>query len=607
MERLESYLWTELNNHYAERDVWMQDINQWQKDYWAKPVSKTATFPFTGASTLIVPLTAIAVESVHASMMTSLYALEDLVHGKSISNFWDEALDPYLRYLNYTLKNVVQIESVSDNLSLENVKFGTCVAKTGYEKLIKKAVRNVGGRLQEFEVRVKDGPFADAVSLGSFLMPFQCQDPQTAPWVGEEFDKSPYEVKLLQDSGFFYEGTYDFLLAYVSQSNSGINGQERAMAIVQEQLEDRVPVYPKYLNWVGLCVSFPTTIDGDPEELIVHYHRGSRKIMSVRYNENSDLHRDYRYTNYFPVEHRWAGIGIGKQNEQFQREITMIHRQRLDGGTLSNTIMLKVHKMSGYGPKEPIFPGKMWFLDDMSHVEGFPMHDIKPSSFANEQGSLVYSQQRSGVNELTLGMPQVGTPGTATSDLSRIQEGKKKFDYSFKLFKKLHLEIVTDIACLMQQYGPRMITQTMAGGEMVNQILQLPDVFIRDGLIFELAISGQNSNKVLDRQNWVQLAQITQQYWMGQLQLAQLSGSPEFIQAVAQQAMQAINRVYKQILETHDIRNIDKLTLDALLQVTNGNIIGGPNQPTAIGGPRGMAPSGAPNSGLVPIIIGQPS
>lgn len=607
MSRLESYLWDELNNHYAERETWMQDINQWQKDYWAKPVSKQATFPFTGASTLIVPLTAIAVESVHASMMTSLYAMDDLVHGKSISNYWDEALDPYLRYLNYTLKNVVGIEKVSNDLSLENVKFGTCVAKSGYEKLVKRAVRQVGDRLQEFEVRVKDGPFVDSVSLGRFLMPFQCQDPQTASWVGEEHDKSPYEVKVLQDSGFFYEGIYEFLLAYVSQSNSGINGQERAMAQVQEQLEDRVPVYPKYLNWAEINLSFPTKIDGPDEELVVHYHRGSRKIMSVRYNENSDLHRPYRYTNYFPVEHRWAGIGIGKQNEQFQREVTMIHRQRLDGGTLSNTIMFKIHKMSGYGPKEPIFPGKMWFLDDMSHIEGFPMHDIKPSSFANEQGALVYSQQRSGVNELTLGMPQAGTPGTATSDLSRIQEGKKKFDYSFKLFKKLHLEVITDTACLMQQYGPRMITQTMAGGEFVDQILQLPDVFIRDGLIFELAITGQNSNKVLDRQNWVQLAQITQQFWTGQIQLAQLTGNPELLQAVTMKAMDAINKVYKQILETYDIRNIDKISLDALLGVTNGNLIGGNGATAQIGGPSGMANAGQNGGGLTPIIIGQPS
>jgi hypothetical protein len=271
-----------------------------------------------------------------------------------------------------------------------------------------------------------------------------------------------------------------------------------------------------------------------------------------------------------PLEGRWRGIGICKQNEMFQREVTTMHRQRLDSGTLANMGMLKVHRMSGYGPKEPIFPGKMWFLDDMTHVEPFKMSEVQQSAFADEQGTLIYSQQRTGVNEVMMGMPQVGTPGTATSDLARIQEGNKKFDFVMKNLKSCANEVITDLFCNIVQFGPKNIDyfEWADGGEKLRQLMTLPVSLIRQSIIFEVVAAGQQSNRIMDRQNWMNIAALITQYYQSMLLLTQ--DDPKLQAVVMQRALIAATEAMRQILDTFDVKNKERIIVEEVEKMLNG-------------------------------------
>lgn len=574
-----SYLFEELYNHYSERDQRLQLILQWQKDYWAEPVKKRATFPFAGASTIIIPTTAIAVEALHARFMTTLFSLDDLVSMKAVSSFWSDAQRPYEAYFNQFLKKDVKIYDFANNFLLEDIKFGNGIGKAGYECIKKRSIRRVGDVEQEFDVTVREGAVIDAVSVGRFLMPYVAQDPQTAPWVGEEHTMSLYEMKLNQDSGLFYPGTYERMLPWAINNTSGTMGQERQFEINQQRLEKTEPIFPRQIDFQEIWFAWPLMPDEPPVEIQVLFHYPTKSLLAARYNDFTDVHRPYRTAKFFPLEHRWLGVGICKMNEQFQRTVTQITRQRLDGGTLSNMGMLKVHKLSGYGPKEPIFPGKMWFLDDMSHIEPFSLTDIQPSSYANESATQIYSQQRTGVNEVTLGMPQVGTPGTATSDLARIAEGKAKYDFALRNVKECFTDLFVDAACIQQQYGAKNVKYlAFDGAEEIQKVLSVPDQFIRDGLIFTFAVNSQAQNKVIDQQQWQQVATITQQYWVNMMGIAQASGNPQLMQEVMIKAAQSGTEVFKQLLESYDIKNIDRILLTELLNgskqlraITGGN------------------------------------
>lgn len=604
-EALISYLETELTNHYAERGPHLEDLMRWQKDYWAKPTTERATFPFTGAATIIIPLSAIAVEAVHARTMTMMFGIPQVVSAHALSPDWDGATRAVERFMDRELVQEMKCRKTFGDCFLEAEKFGTMIGKTGFEKLVKTAVRTVGGIDEEFDVIVKNGATFDAVSDARFLMPHSANDPQTAPWCGEEHSATSYEVMLMEESGLFRPGTivdqgpdadpnnWSKLRSWVNNSmgSSGtIMQQGKQFEENQQQLENTVPTFPNTIDWQEIWLGFDVDGSRRPKEIVVHYHRESRTIMSIRYNWHSDLRRPYRTGVYMPVEHRWRGIGICKQNEQFQREVTTQHRQRLDNATLANMRMIKISKLSGYGPREPIFPGKMWFVDDMTHIDTFQLGEVYPSSYQNEQAAVIYSQQRTGVNDTNLGMPQVGTPGTATSDLARIQEGNKKFDFVYANHKEFANEIIMDTAENIQQFGPRRIQyfDSAENGKLVRAFFDMPVGLIRDGLLIELKAAGQQQNKILDRQNWQQIAAMLQQYYQGLVELAMPLGDQQLIQTIFYKGMGAATEAMRQIFESFDIRNIDRMIVRELEdKIRAGLTISSQPQPGAAPGPAG--------------------
>jgi hypothetical protein len=581
-----SYLNDEILAHAAERATWVTDLQSWQEDYWATPATKEATFPFKNAANIIIPLTAIAVESVHAREMTTLFALDQFVA--------TQVLDPNSQNLTYDLDKAIDWELLKgvdiykfcDQALLPNKKLGTCVGKTGYEKIIKTAVKEVGGEEQDFTVIIKQGPTADSIPLANFLMPFTATDPQLAPWCGEEHLENLYQVKLKCESGFFREEVMDKLTTFFSSSPQL---SSTPYTNTMRKMQDQTPIqWPREIGWHEMWLAFDIDGSGKEKEIVVHYHQPSQTFFSIRYNWWDDLRRHYEIGNYFPLENRWAGIGIGKQNEQFQAEVTTQHRQRIDNATLANLRMYKVKQGIGIGPDEPVFPGKIWLLDDMNDVDSIQMGEIYPSAYNNEQQAVIYSQQRSGVNELTLGMPQVGTPGTATGDMTRVQEFNRKFDYTFKNSKRFTLNIVKNLLCAQSQFGFRNRTyfDTLGqNGGRVMELLSLPADQIRSELVFSLNLVGQNQNRLLDRQNYTQYSQMLTQYYTQMYTLAQQT-MPQLLPIIAAKAFQAATEAMKQISEGFDIRGTDRFLLpdqliQSLMQMTAGQ--NGSQQPGLIG------------------------
>lgn len=619
-ERLASYIDEELINHYAERGRHVEDLMRWQRDYWATPSEAKLTFPFTGAANIVIPLSAIAIEAIHARNMTTRFGFRQLISCESLSDEWEDVERPLERFLDMELLDAMKIRTPMGDCYLSATKYGTMIGKTGYEKVVKTAVREtVSGDEQEFDVVIHDGATFDAVSDARFLMPHSAKDPQTSPWVGEEHTASPYEVMALERSGMFREGTIiepyheegidpletrKGIAGWVKTGDTGMMAQEggRKFDDNQRQLEHTEITWPRLIEWVEIWCAFDIDQSGVEKEIVVHYHRPSKTFMSIRYNWHSDLRRPYRTGVYFPVEHRWRGLGICKQNEQFQKEVTTQHRQRLDNATIVNTRMFKIAKLSGYGPKEPIFPGKMWFVDNKDDVESFQMGEIYPSSYNNEQGTLIYSQQRTGVNEQTLGMPQAGTPGTATSDLARIQEGNKKFDFIYQNFTEFTNDCIMDILATVHQYGPRRLAfyDQDAGGKRVREYFELPDGLVRDNIAIRIKAAGQQQNKLLERQNWVQLAPLLQQYYQALLQLAQPTGNPQITQTIIGKGMFAASESMRQILEAYDVRNIDRIIVKELEDLLNGITRAGPQQ-GAGNGANGTVPNAAMVSAPVPL------
>ncbi|KKM86646.1 hypothetical protein LCGC14_1275870, partial [marine sediment metagenome] len=561
-ESLLSYLYDEMVRHDMERQDAIQILLDQQKDYWAEPSLKRRKFPFLGASNLVIPLNAIAAESVQARVMTMVWASTPVIAANIRDPKFASAEHPLENYLDYELRHNMHARTMMNSSCFETVKYGTGVAKSDYLKLVKKAVRhNAAGEREEFPVVIKDGATMDSVAYANYIMPNHAQDPQTAPWCGELMHNTPFGIKNLEEATLFYPGTFEHLTNHFRTRSRTGTSLERAFTAGQEDLEKTAAIFPELVDFRLLYLSFDVDGDDKLEEIVVWYHHDSRFLMGARYNWNSDLRRPYRIVQYIPVEHRWRGLGVSKQNSQFQKEVTTIHRQRLDNATIANMRMFKINRLSGYGPKEPIFPGKMWFVDDMDHIDTIQLGEVYSSSFSNEQSSVLYSQQRTGVNEVILGMPQVGTPGTATGDLARIQEGNKKFDFSMDNIRDWFSILTMDAFLNIKQFGPRHpeYFSSAEGGVEVLKILGQSIGDIRKGILFEVKAAGQAQNRLLDRNNWQQIGALTNQYYVSMIQLAIQSGRPDLVTLILNKGMLAATEVMKQILESFDVRSINRI------------------------------------------------
>lgn len=605
--RLKDFLSTEIRRARHERQDLVSDWTNWQADYWAQPAQDQKDFPFTKAANIVVPLTAIAVEAVHARLMNTVFGAEPLWSIRPQNEQWVEHAKPAENFLESERKNssALDVYDFAQDSLMELVKLGTAIGKSGYTRDIRKSGRHTptdpgegnGMQVDDFWHERHNGATLDYVPVANFLMRLHENDPQEATWVGEEHRFTWSQMKRMAQSGRLLASGVEnvkqhWIREHEESKSGGSAGQD-----YEEDLDEQLHLDPHWATMFDvqeIWLSFDVDGDGYDEEIVVDYSYEADEILSIRFNWYDDLHRPYRITQYVRVEGRWAGIGIAKQNEQFQEEVTTVHRQRLDNATLANMRMIAIKKNSGYGPDEPVFPGKMWFLDNpQEDIQPLEMSEIYQSAIINEQELVRYSEKRTGVNEVLLGMQPQGTPGTATGDLARIQEGNKRFDLVLKNVRNWLGQLGQDVLSNYQQFGAQrrhFLVEDPRDAQLVEQIFQMPSSLVADGAIVELSATDSQTNKQVEQQQWMSLFQTLQQYYSVVFEnsqiLAQVTGNPQLVAQTAQRALRAADEAMRRLLQTFDVADAERLLF---LNEQEGRQ-GGPAAPQ--GGPPRVPQSG---------------
>lgn len=548
-----------------KRDV-IEDWKKWQEQYWAVPESPVKNFPFERSANIVIPLTAIAVEAVVARLMNTIFAVEPFWSIRPRNRAWAEVAKPTENWLQSEVENSNSLDVFtfcSDTLT-ELAKLGTCIGKSGYVRNIKKSlVPTPEGTEEEVIVETKNGATLDYVPIANFLVRVADTDPQEAAWCGEEHIFTWGKLKEFARSGRMIPEAVESIKTWKNQtiaateSGEGLEYKEKL-----DELQDTEPIWHERFKVQEVWASFDVDKDGWDEEVVIDFHKESRTILSIRYNWYRDLHRPYRVAQYYKVEGRIWGVGIGKQNEQFQTAITTVNRQRIDNATLSNMRMLAVKKQSGITPDEPIFPGKLWFVDDPKNdVQPLQMSEIYSSQFNNEAALLQYSERRTGVNEVILGLPHQGTPGTATGDLARLSEGNKRFDLVLRNVRHWLGDLGLDALANYQQFGNRQRHWLVLGekGEWVERLLTLPTALVREGAVVELTATDSTANRETEQQQWLSLLTVLERHYDRLIALAQLLQDPQILLESAIRAARAGDEAMKHLLRTFRVPDAERL------------------------------------------------
>lgn len=556
-EKLQVYLTQELVNHRSERgELDRRWINE-EDDTWAESRELHEDSPFSGFASIIIPLTAIAIEAITARFTGQLFGLKEFVR-VSVTDEFAGLRNSIEKYYNNLFLNKIGIKQALQGPNLQLIKHGTGIAQSAWveRKAGKVIIDSSSPEPKEVRVPVfkKKGVEVRGIPIEDFIMPFYALDPCQSPWVGHRTLFTKHDIKSMVASGILAPTAYEDLQNYY-------NSLETADSVLENKQRETntVPTFPKTVYLSRILLLFDVDGNGEETYIEVYFHEDSYIVVSVCYYDGDEP--DYDKGVYMPMEFRWYGYGVAKQNWAFQEEVTAVHRQRLDNASIANMAMFKIKRSSkALADGEPLFPGKKLFVDSMDEIEPLFMGDVKASAYNDENQIVIYSQQRTGVNELTLGMPNVGTPGTASDSLARVQESNRKFDYVYSNGKDFNNAVVYRATQLDIKHfsAQREILDWLPQGAEVQKFLQQKEA-LTNRLFFNIEIAGAKNNKILDRNTYSQLVTMQTQYWTQILTLAQQMNDPILVQEMSKQALRAADQINISILEAYDIPNPEKL------------------------------------------------
>ena len=623
---LNQYLFTQLWRVQGERQPLEQRWMNYDRLYRALPETQLKLFPFEGAANLVIPVIATDVDTIFSRIMGILFAPENLWSCRPLNDLWIDFAPRLQEFLEFAQKHEIGAYEAVADWSLELCKLGTAVLKQRYKREMKQIYQfretDNGTVEQVLQMVLKDFPVMEHVSLYDFYVPATAKNIQDAQWCAERIKLSKNQLESRVAAGVYVVPPQG-LSSWYNARGSQMEQQRQRLDAFAPGIPEECEIFETWLDWdlkidstdqleyTGVPVqnSYDPSAAMRRQAIVATIHMPSHSLLRVDYNPFFNQEKPYSAARYLRQDKRFYGIGLAEMLFMFQEEITTMHNQRIDNGTILNSVMLKAKKGIGIKQDEPIFPSRIWLLPNPeTDLQPLVMGQKADSTLENEVQSLQMGKTRTGVNDYISGNPTAATGyAPAATSISLLKESAKRFDQVMREARACLGESGRRIVELYQQYnqhGKEYMIMGEKEGAMLHQILQFPLATIRSGIAVELTATSAAANKDVEiRTNTIIMQMITQYYTqvMQAMQYVVNPGVPAPIRELAMDMATSGGTLMKRILDSYGLQDADKLIPD-LQEIISGqqntlNSIG-----TATGGGAGgtagllSAPSGAPVS-----------
>lgn len=557
-----------LGNRATLERTWADRLIQWR----AKLPTNQKDFPWIGASNLEYPLTGMHSDPVYADFMETLHAPEDywgiLAKRKDRVN----TATPLRRAMTALEQNFLKMRKVNGRALQDNNILGTAVYKNHW-LFNRKMVRDYTefGTIEKVTKFVTQ-PLIEHVPLQHFIIPAEAWsiDPDAqggAVWVAERFYSTPNQLraKAVAESDFYPAYDKEAVEKVINWATDISGGGGLDDTIRRE--DGFLPWKMKRIELFEVWSRFDIDNDGIDDDIVVVWHQPTMTILRTIIHPLMHGARPYHSTNYLPG-FGFYGIGIAELDEWAQLTATKLLNATIDNVLVGNTIMIDAPEGANIVPGEPIYPGKVWLRPAGESVKGFKLGEINPSIITTLQMLLGWSEQRTGVNEIRQGsMNSLPSRTPATSLLSMLREGNKRFDMIMSNFREVHSEMGLRMLQNLVQFrrdnptfwdGFFMSALGQEDAQFVLELLDGPVSDVEASFGVHLTATSAQVNKEAEKQSLIGLLQITTQVYGQLVQTATIlqqvpPGSPAYETASASYSGGV--ELIKRLLERFDIEN----------------------------------------------------
>lgn len=520
--------------------------------------------PFVGACSDIVPVTAMAVDPVHARLDTGIFKADPVFRLKPLSKKASGYVDGLEKWIEYYQKHKLQLRRISSPRLLELTKHGTMIFKTVYEhEKYNIMTYNARWEVMKKEVTRFKGPKVYGISLADFMFPPQYQDVQDCPITFERQRYFYTDLKVLEASGKLTN------CKSVKDQKSTVRDElEVARQEASNHQETGTTNRDLIELWEIWC-DYDINGDGLPEKLVITWHESTREILQLRYNWYFHQRKPYTVIPYSVSNDSLYGVGIGEMTAFFQDAQTKWHRMATDNTYLANIRMFIAKKESGIEEVPKLYSGKTFFVDnpDKDFIP-FAAANTYPSTLTERQNLFGLAEKRTGVSDYLTGResPIVGSRATATSTVALIQEGTRRVEEVLENIRVGFAEVLENCIYIWIQYGLDGLDDAVFGtDEIATKVKEFFDSVseqnVHGALAVELSATDAANNRSIQQQVQLAIIQTMMTYLdklvqAGELAIQAAQTQPE-LTGLINEVMTAARKMFRDLLQKYDIRNPD--------------------------------------------------
>jgi hypothetical protein len=576
-DKLSKFLADNIEQESRNMTRLIKNIRRCEKQYAGKKAPKV--WPWVNASCLSVPETRKNVDTTAVRVLDSVFNRRKIFIVKANDPGKAEDARKIETALDWFFRHVIELKKKLLSPLLQSLKSGTGIVHIAHERKIDTVYRYATPQelsdpsIYKYDLTGTDqkavkipqtyyeGPSWVPVPREDFLISSDATSIKDARIIGFRIYKTLSEIRMGERAGLYSEGASSKLSGadkYDEVKESRADNQGKELKPVSENEPFEV--------W-QLWLDYDVDGDGVPDGIVVTYHKESNTILRAIFNPLFSQSRPFVSLVLRPVEFSFDGEGICNMMYNLQEGIDAIANQRIDRGTLANTIVTMSRQGIGLDNFK-VAPNRHYVVDENPTDEVFRViqfPNVSPLDFQEQAGWASLGERMCGISPAVQGISTSERP-VAKETFALIEESNKVFKSMIDHARDGLVEGAYQTLEHLAQYQPVFkYKDKSTDGAWVEETMDFSIMEIREGFKIELAASTEVLSQEVRRDIWNTVFMMVRQFNTDMFGLAQLLSNPQVPSEVKKVAVD-VDRIgvlaLKNILLDYDIANAEEFVLD---------------------------------------------
>jgi hypothetical protein len=495
-------------------------LPRWIRTYRGTPAEEERTFPWPGASNLIIQVAATHADELLSRVM-AIYQQELLFRAKALGADKTGEIEDQREILEEYLTDAaldpedLDLYRVEEVWFASTIRYGTGVVKFPWEETTEKRYVYLAGVTGEtgkgtykFEdVTKRDGPHPENIPLNLFGIDLKSSTLANSDGFYHVRQMNRTQVQnLLFHPEVYYKDAIEKILAQPDRNQPDVSQQAR-----EENKKPNPSLVSRCTDqWDIYEFWFKYWKDQELFNLIAYYHKDTDTHLGCIFNVYPENLQPFEDAKLAYDDDTYHGFGFMEMVAPYQNEISGTHNWRMDNRQFSTTGIGRVNKNSKLSSIMQIHPGIL-IPADKDEVEWFQQNsNAMAMGVEDEQQTLALAKERTGVD------PAMGGSGggvvnskrgiysaQGTAAVMQVQNNRNNLRMSD--MRSAHVKLGRKVLRLRAEYG--LGTQIKKYGDRATVLAKALENYKSQKLGLIIKPASASSNKELEKQNDILMSQ----------------------------------------------------------------------------------------------------